>query len=369
MSALGDCLAEFEAGMLAQQADTTPASPLEGKVWLGIERALMAQFLGADLGRYYSGSAEDQILFQLRSQLFARAHIPGNRRSMGRWVWPDFGVALSATVLGVPWTPRKDQEPWASGEPPIRCAADLEGRPLPDFETAGMMPALLKMHAEMKRLLGSSFSVAFPDWCRGPLGNAFYLAGPERTLMSLYQDPPFFHALMRYGMEAMKKWLTDRAAYLGVPMPNGGTLWNDEVSAENFPPEIYRRMITPYDQECREFMGGDVGFHSCGNTAPLMEAIASVGKWSYMHVSAWSDLDKALQCFPTTHLIVCLHPYREALGCPFPDAQKRIREVLAKCQGRSFCLAITELMPVNGPRKDLQRIRDLWSFCEDAWPR
>lgn len=28
---------------------------------------------------------------------------------------------------------------------------------------------------------------------------------------------------------------------------------------------------------------------------------------------------------------------------------------------------ITELMPVNGPEKDLQRIRDVWAFCEDVW--
>jgi hypothetical protein len=254
VSELERCLSDFEAGMKAQQGEASPASPIEGKVCLGIERALMARFLDADLGRYYGGRAEDQIVFQLRAQLFAKSHLPGNSRNMGMSVAPDFGVALPATVLGVPWMPRRDQEPWASGEPPIRCAADLEGRPLPDME--------------------------------------------------------------------------------------------------------YVR-----------FLGGQAGYHSCGNTTPLMDVIASMGQWSYMHVSAWSDLDKALRCFPTTHLIVCLHPYREALGCPLQAAKDRIREILAKCRGRSFTLAITELMPVNGPEKDLQRIRDLWSFCEDAWSK
>lgn len=365
MNELDRCLTEFEAELKAQQADTASSSPLDGKVCVGIERALMASFLGADLGRYYGGTTEDQILFQLRSQMFARTNIQASRRCIARSVAPDFGVALPATVLGVPWTPRRDQEPWASGEPPVRTAADLKDRPLPDFFTAGMMPPLLKMHAEMKTILGSLFSVGFPGWCRGPLGNAFYLAGCERTLISLYQDQAFFHSLMRYGVDSMKKWISDRAAYIGEAIPVNDTIWNDEVSAENFSAETYKEMIAPYDMELREFFGGQAGFHSCGNTTPLMDVIASMGKWSYMHVSAWSDLDTALRCFPDTDLLVCLHPYREVLGCPLCTTQTRIRDIVTKCKGRRFALAITELMPVNGPEKDLRKIRDILSFCEE----
>ena len=166
----------------------------------------------------------------------------------------------------------------------------------------------------------------------------------------------------------MKKWWSDRAAYVGEAMPAGGTIWNDEVSGENFPPEVYLEMIAPYDTEYVEFMGGQVGFHSCGNITSLMEVIASIGPWSEMHVSAWSDLDKALQCFPSTPLVVCLHPYREVLGCSLRTSEQRIGEVFRKCRSRQFTLAITELMPVKGPEKDLQRIKDVWSICEDLWP-
>jgi len=232
-----------------------------------------------------------------------------------------------------------------------------------------MMPAVLKMHTEMKSLLGNSFSVGFPGWPRGPLGNAFYLAGCERTLMSMYEDPAFFYSLMRYGMEAMKKWISDRAAYLGESMPHGGAIFNDEVSSEKFSAEMYKEMVAPYDIEFREFHGGQAVFHSCGNTTPMMDVIASIGPWSCMHVSAWSDLDTALRCFPTTPLLVCLHPHREVLGCPLRTTEQRIREILVKCRDREFTLGMTELMPVNGPQKDLQRIRDVWSFCEDTWLR
>lgn len=364
MSDLDRCLAEFEAEYKSQEGGATSASPISGKVSVGIERALMATFLGADLGRYYTGTAEDQIVFQLRAQLFFRRHLPGSNR-LQREVRPDFGCSLPATVLGVPWTPRPNQEPWASGQPPIRTAADLENRPLPEFQSVGMMPHVLRTHAEMRRLLPASFKVGFPDWSRGPLGNAFYLAGAERTLMSLYTDVEFFHRLMRYGMDAMKKWITDRAGFLGQPMPQGGVIWNDEISGENFSPQVYRELIAPYDAEYVEFLGGSVAFHSCGNTTALMESIAATAPWSSMHVSAWSDLDTALRVFPKTGLVVSLHPYREVLGCTLKETESRIREIVAKGRGRKFTLAVCELMPVNGPAEDLRRIKDVWSLCEN----
>jgi hypothetical protein len=356
------CLAEFEAAF--ESADAAPVSPVVGKACIGIERALMAQFVGIDLGRYYTGTVEDQIVFQLRSQLFLRRHFPGANR-LGRRVFPDFGCSLPATVLGVPWTPRPNQEPWASGQPPIRTIADLENRPLPEFHTSGMMPSLLRTYAEMKRLMPASYTIGFPEWSRGPLGNAFYLAGAERALMSLYSDVDFFHRLMRYGMAAMKKWITDRSGFLAEPMPKGGVIWNDEISSENFSPQVYRELIAPYDVEYTEFMGGPVAFHSCGNTTALMESIAATAPWSFMHVSAWSDLDRAIALFPKTRLVVSLHPYREVLGCTLAQTQSRIRQIVEKCRGRDFQIAICELMPVRGQAEDMQRLKDVWSLCGD----
>jgi len=368
VSELDRCLADFEAEFEVQESEPQRTSPIAGKVWLGVEQALMAQFLDADLGQYYGGSAEDQIIYQLRAQLFRRHHLPGNNR-LWRGVHADAGIALTATVLGVPWTIANGKEPWARGVPPIRSIRDLDARPLPDFQTAGMMPVVLGKHAEMKRLLGPSFSVGFPGWGRGPLGNAFYLAGAEQALMSMYTDREFYHRLMRYGMDAMKSWLARRSAFLNEPVPQTGEwIWNDEVSAENFPPGIYSELVAPYDREYAEFFGGRVGFHSCGNTTPLMEAIAAAGAWSDFHVSAWSDLAAALRVFPGTPLHVSLHPYREVLGCPLRDTERRVREIVCMCAGRRFFLGINELMPVRGPAADLQRIKDVWSLCEDVFP-
>lgn len=103
MSELEQCLSKFEAEFQEQGAHPAGPSRFGGRLWLGIERALMARFLEFDLGRYYGGEAADQIVFQLRMQLFLRRHFPGH--TLGRWVAPDLGVALPATVLGVPWSP------------------------------------------------------------------------------------------------------------------------------------------------------------------------------------------------------------------------------------------------------------------------
>ena len=61
MSELERCLSEFEAEFQDQEVRVTPVSPIQEKVCLGIERALMERFLDADIGRYYGGSAEDII--------------------------------------------------------------------------------------------------------------------------------------------------------------------------------------------------------------------------------------------------------------------------------------------------------------------
>ena len=365
---LDTCLMRFEAAYARQTLEPVRAAPLASKLALGIEQALMAQFLGADLGRYYGGTSADQIIFQLSAQLWRREQFPELGIGLTKSVMPDVGVALPATVLGVPWTPRPGQEPWASGEPPITSTEDLEGRPLPDFYTAGMMPLIIARRQEMQSILGGGYAVGTPPWVRGPLGNAFYLAGAERTLMALYSDQTFFHRLMRYGLEAMAKWMRQRAEYLGVPLAASAaasTLWNDEVSAENFSPAVYRAMIGPYDREFHDLLGGNIVFHSCGRTTPLMGEIANVAPWTCFHVSAWSDVDEALRVFPDTPLLVCLHPYHDMLGATPERTATRVHEIAHKCAGHEYTLCLTELLPVNGPHEDLRRIKDALAICAD----
>ena len=59
---LDDALTAFEAAFAAQECASDNSTSLEAKVILGIDQTLMAEFLGADLGRYSGGTAEDQIV-------------------------------------------------------------------------------------------------------------------------------------------------------------------------------------------------------------------------------------------------------------------------------------------------------------------
>jgi hypothetical protein len=97
-----------------------------------------------------------------------------------------------------------------------------------------------------------------------------------------------------------------------------------------------------------------------------MKSIAQQGPWSYFHVSAWSDLDQALATFPDTKLLVCLHPYREVLGCGLDVTKRRVKEIVGRCRGRDYVVCLTELMSVNGPAEDLRRLKDACAVCEDA---
>lgn len=285
MSTFQQTLDKFDEAYDIQQATGRQLAPATRRVSLGIEQSMIACWLDAPLGAYFNGSAEDQVVYQLRAQLFLAEQFP-DHFLLHRGVCPDLGIALTASILGVPWVSSPDKAPWARHDPPITQPADLDDRPLPDFATVGMMPHLLRLHAEMLSLVQGTLGVGFPVWLRGPLGQAFYLAGAEQTLMSMYTDRDFFLRLMRYGMDVMAHWNTARCAYLGETAQTRGTLFNDEVSAENFSPELYLELIAPFDREFAEVFTGGIDFHSCGNTTPLMPAIATVAPWCQFHVSA-----------------------------------------------------------------------------------
>jgi hypothetical protein len=160
-----------------------------------------------------------------------------------------------------------------------------------------------------------------------------------------------------------------RAAYLGVPVSAEaiyGTLWNDEVSAENFSPRVYREAIAPFDRQVSDTFGGGLVFHSCGRTTPLMGEIAAVAPWAWFHVSAWSDLEAALASLPRVPLLVCLHPYTEVLQAEPARLAERVREIRSRCAGRPFRLCLTELLPVHGPEEDLRRIKGALAVCQEA---
>ena len=56
--------------------------------------------------------------------------------------------------------------------------------------------------------------------------------------------------------------------------------------------------------------------------------------------------------------------YQQSRFSYYPES--RVREIASKCRGHEYRLGLTELMPINGPEKDLARLKDVLALCADV---
>lgn len=352
----------FEEGLARQQAGA--AAPLAGKVAINIERSLWFDLLREPLGRYYRPEPDPdyQVQIQMRMQLYALKHFPLVAPALRRWVFPDVGLALLPSLFGAPVSFREDIEPaWENAI--VLGDDDPLPEQIPNWQTAGLMPAVLDCHRRMGELLGEAWQVGMPDWCRGPLGTMAYLRGQENTYIDLVQAPERARRVMEYCQRARFAWLRGRASVLGEATPGPAVLFNDDVSAENMSRKRYREQVWPFEKECYDFHHGRLGYHSCGDLTPFLEDIRELGPLDFFHVSAWTNLEAAVRCFhPQTHLLVTLHPFRDVLAATPEHVERRIREIRDACGGGPYTIMMTELMRCDTPEKDqaaLQRALEI----------
>lgn len=354
---LSPLLEQFEAACETQRTSGL-AAPLTGKLVINIERSLWCKLLDEPLALYYQPRPDPvrQIRFQLRMQLYGAEHFPLCAQPLHRFIFPDVGLALLPSLFGAPMIFRDEVEPaWEN----VVIVPDGEEPPesVPDFERAGLMPAVLACHRGMRELLGEGWNVGFPDWCRGPLGTVAYLRGEENIYLDLMINPEYSRRMMDYGMRARREWLWARARLLGQTEPGPAVLFNDDVSAENLSPETYRQQVLPFERQLYEFHGGHIGYHSCGNLTPFMRDIKTLGPLDFFHVSAWTDLREAVKVFhPDTRLFVTLHPVRDVLGASPEHIRERLKTIKDCCAGGPFTILMTELMTYHSLKEDLEAI-------------
>jgi len=270
-------------------------------------------------------------------------------------------------LFNIPVLFRSGAEPAPRDVVLIHNREDLSLLPIPDFQHSGLMPQALSCFRKMKEILGEQWDVGFPDWCRGPLGTAFYLRGFENTLVDLYQDPDFAKEVMELGLGARKSWMSARAELLGLQSPGGAVLWNDDVAKENFSPEVYENHIFPFDTEFHKFHEGKVGFHSCGNTTPFLKIIRNLSPLEFFHVSPWTDLEEAVSIFhPDTLLLVALNPVKDVLGAKPAELRDKLEYVRDVCSGGPYIVMATELMRFRTPEEDMIAIKRMLDIAVEV---
>jgi len=322
------------------------------------DNSLWAKILNFDLKEYYSSP-----LTQLKYQLLIKKYTFEEFRD-DTYIPPEvfiwFSVVNDISFFNVRLRFFSDREPWMETSPRLKSPDDLDHLEYPDFYNDGLMPEIHRFYQEVKEITGGRFKVLFPEWVKGVFPLAMYLRGMENLLMDMVDNPEFVHKLMRFLTEARKHWFKQRAEFLNEPIPKG-KFYNDEVDVPSIAPYMYREFILPYEQELSEFHGGVAYWHSCGNTAPVMEDISKIPNLELFHVSPYTDLSTAVEIFPPeTALDICLKPVEDCYNRTEEEMREKLEGIKEICGDKiRYTIRNDGFQLVNTLEEDVAKIK-LW---------
>jgi len=124
---------------------------------------------------------------------------------------------------------------------------------------------------------------------------------------------------------------------------------------------MYREFILPYEQELSEFHGGVAYWHSCGNTAPVMEDISKIPNLELFHVSPYTDLSTAVEIFPPeTALDIVLKPVEDCYNRTEEEMRERLEDIKEICGDKiRYTIRNDGFQLVNTLEEDVAKIK-LW---------
>lgn len=349
--------AEFEPAFIR----TLPyARARGGKIPFVVEPALgmWVHILGFDRRAYYTDPVT-YLTVELEKKVY-HARLFRDDTYIDKSFRILIATALEASLVGVPYAFTAEGHPLPDYlHPPVKEPSDLARLELPDFHRTGLMPTVIRLYEEMRRLLDDDFLVKFPDWIMGPFGVATELRGFDGLLIDMVQRPAFVEKLFAYVVEARLHWQAACDAYLGVRRTRG-LLGNDDVNTPTLSPWLYREMVLPWEQKLCATYGGIFYWHSCGDTSALIPDIARIPTLDLFHVGPKTDIARAAQAFGprAIPLEICPDPI-EKVQQATPDQQ---RDHLAAVRDQipadvSCCIKVDSLEVLRSPEAELATIQ------------
>ena len=293
-----------------------------------ITMEFFARNLNIDLVDHYR-KPEKYVEDSLRILRFQHEEILDDRVLEGIVV--NFGEVFESSLFGSKPVFKSRADP-LMGEPVIRREEDLESLSYPDFYESGLMPKVLEVYETAERMVKGRVPVFFERWDRSPWGTAVHLRGFVELLTDILRKPDFVHRLLAFVTESRMRWEREKERFLGTRTERG-FLYDDEVDAKLFSPQMYESFAHQYERELANFYPkGIFYFHSCGNITPFLDIIADLRGLRRLHIS------------PATDFEVAVHKLGGRLAF-----QKRMRPLddLALCDARNMRLRIEEVLRVG----------------------
>ncbi len=255
-----------------------------------------------------------------------------------------FGTVLESSLFGIEPIFCADTDPWPGTQsqgvkPIIQREEDLEGLEPPDFYKSGLMPRVHYFYQRIEELVGDQLEVVFPLFDRGPWGIACDLMGIKNIIVGVFRQPDFIHKLMDFIVESKIRLLRERERFLGVKEDLLAGLGNDEVNCDFISPRIYKEFIFPYEQKLvNAYSKGLFYYHSCGNLTPILKYVAKLKGLRLLHISPWTDFDRAVREVKGVIFEKRLHPEQDILYSSPEQMRDKISSIMET--GREAVLEI-----------------------------
>ena len=196
--------------------------------------------------------------------------LPGVAFVPGSWV--ELGMTAEPSGWGVPIQWSDCQPPGVNHYPGDLSA--LAAMPVPDPETDGLMPVILRQYARMKQPL-ADLGIAPPmAACRGPLAIASHLYGVTELLMATQLEPDACHELFDKTTELCIRWLRAQLDRMDDPV---GVLVLDDLVGMMGPEDAETFAIGRLKRIFDAFPGLIHFFHNDTPNDKVFPALATIG--------------------------------------------------------------------------------------------
>jgi len=179
------------------------------------------------------------------------------------------GVVTEPSVVGCRIVWPENDWPWVdlSHGAPLDTPEKIDDYVQPEIAMAGLIPQMLQMYNEMKKLVGGEMNIGFADG-EGPIQLACYARGIRQIIRDMYEDPDLVHKLIKKMIET---WLGIREFY----QKNFDHTMNyfTENPLNYFSPKQYDEFVFPYHRDIIERYGGNWGYNCQGLLDHLVDKI------------------------------------------------------------------------------------------------
>ncbi len=177
-------------------------------------------------------------------------------------------------------------------QPFVRSEADLDALPSPHFRfDDSLHEARAAVFAEIVEGELPVIDDGLPGAAGAPFSTANNLVGVLEVLEAFLLRPRFIHRLMDFVVQGIIGYTREMREALGGA--TYATFGCDEVSCNVFSSSVYEEFILPYEIKAAAAFDS-IYYHSCGNLTPIFDRILRIPHLHRVHVSPWSDMERAV---------------------------------------------------------------------------